>query len=168
MRAPFERQHGESRRGDGRVAGVAIGGFDRRRARGQGGPSQRQLRVGESMRHVLAELLGRHEHLDPLLTAADITVAEVRVSPDLRHAVAFVIELGGGLRPELAAALDRVAPKLRGELARQLHLKHAPRLSFRADASFDEAARIEGLLTRERTILDRVGDTDAEDGHGEG
>jgi ribosome-binding factor A len=136
-----------------------------RRKRAAAGPSHRQLRVGEGLRHVLAELLLRGELHDPLLAASQLTVAEVRVTPDLRHATVYVIELGGGLRPAVRQALERAAPRLRGEAARRLHLKYAPELSFRADPSFDEAARIEGLLAAERSTLERWHEDD--DGTGQ-
>jgi ribosome-binding factor A len=130
--------------------------------RGLAGPqqSQRQLRVGEALRHVLAELLMRGTVHDPLLAEAHLTVSEVRVSRDLRHAVAYVTELGGDLRSELLEALERAAPYLRGEAARRIHLKYAPTLSFRVDPSFAEAARIDALLARERATLDRVREDD--------
>jgi ribosome-binding factor A len=127
----------------------------RRSRAGSAGPSQRQLRVGEGLRHVLAELLLRGEVHDSLLAESHLTVAEVRVTPDLRHATAYVTELGGELRAEVRQALERAAPRLRGEAARRLHLKYAPELSFRADRSFSEAARIEGLLAAERHTLER-------------
>jgi ribosome-binding factor A len=116
-------------------------------------PSQRQLRVGEAMRHVLAELLVRGGVREPDLADAALTVSEVRISPDLRHAVVFVTELGGELRSERLEALRRAAPMLRGEVARRLQLKYAPDLAFRADRSFAEAARIEALLARERAAV---------------
>ena len=123
--------------------------------------SQRQLRVGEALRHVLAELLMRGVVHDPLLAEANLTVAEVRMSRDLRHAVAYVTELGGDLRAELLEALTRAAPFLRGEAARRIHLKYAPTLSFQVDPSFAEAARIDALLARERASLERArGDDD--------
>jgi ribosome-binding factor A len=136
-----------------------------RRKRAAAGPSQRQLRVGEGLRHVLAELLLRGELHDPLLAASHLTVAEVRVTPDLRHATAYVTELGGRLRPAVRQALERAAPRLRGEAARRLHLKYAPELTFRADPSFEEAARIEGLLATERRTLERWREDD--DGTGQ-
>jgi ribosome-binding factor A len=136
-----------------------------RRKRAAAGPSQRQLRVGEGLRHVLAELLLRGELHDPLLAASHLTVAEVRVTPDLRHATAYVTELGGRLRPAVRQALERAAPRLRGEAARRLHLKYAPELTVRADPSFEEAARIEGLLATERRTLERWREDD--DGTGQ-
>jgi ribosome-binding factor A len=122
--------------------------------------SQRQLRVGEALRHVLAELLMRGTVHDPLLAEANLTVSEVRMSRDLRHAVAYVTELGGDLRGELLEALTRAAPYLRGEAARRIHLKYAPSLSFQVDPSFAEAARIDALLARERASLERAREDD--------
>jgi ribosome-binding factor A len=119
------------------------------------GQRQRQLRVGEGLRHVLAELLLRGEVHDPALGDAHLTVSEVRVTPDLRHALVFVTELGGELRPELHQALARAAPRLRGEVARRMRLKYAPELRFEADPSFRAAARIETLLAEERSTLAR-------------
>ena len=122
--------------------------------------SQRQLRVGEALRHVLAELLMRGAVHDPLLAEANLTVSEVRMSRDLRHAVAYVTELGGELRGELLEALERAARYLRGEAARRIHLKYAPTLVFRVDPSFAEAARIDALLARERASLDQAREDD--------
>jgi ribosome-binding factor A len=132
----------------------------RRSAGAGGGPSQRQLRVGEALRHVLAELLMRGGWREPALADARFTVSEVRISADLRHAVVFVTELGGDLRPERLEALQRVAPPLRGEVTRRMRLKYAPDLTFQPDRSFAEAARIEALLEKERTAvgLDREDD----------
>ena len=131
-----------------------------RRGAAGAGQSQRQLRVGEGLRHELAELLLRGEVHDPLIAESHLTVAEVRVTPDLRHAVVYLTELGGELRAEVRTALERAAPRLRGELARRLHLKYAPELSFHADRSFTEAARIEALLATERSTLERQREDD--------
>jgi ribosome-binding factor A len=136
----------------------------RRRRPAGVGQSQRQLRVGEGLRHVLAELLLRGEIHEPRIAGSHLTISEVRMTPDLRHAVVFVTELGGELSTELSQALARAAPRLRGEVARRLHLRYAPELSFRADTSFREAARIEALLAEERSILARQQDDD--DGSG--
>ena len=125
-----------------------------RRATHPGGrPSQRQLRVGEAMRHVLAELLMRGGVREPGLADAVLTVSEVRISPDLRHAVVFVTELGSEMGAGRLEALRRAAPVLRGEVARRLELKYAPDLAFRADRSFAEAARIDALLAQERAAV---------------
>jgi ribosome-binding factor A len=119
------------------------------------GLSQRQLRVGERMRHLLAEFLMRGEVHDSRLEGRSLTVAEVRVSPDLKHATVFATELGGTLGPEAEAALRKAAPGLAGRLARQMNLKYAPHLRFEADATFAEAARMEGLIQAEKAALER-------------
>lgn len=118
------------------------------------GESQRQLRVGEEIRHVLAELLMRGAVHDPALAEASVTVSEVRMSRDLRRATVFLTELGGELGADVRAGLERAGPYLRGEIARRMHLKYAPELVFQADASFAEAARIDALLARERSRQD--------------
>jgi ribosome-binding factor A len=132
----------------------------RRTAEAGGRPSQRQLRVGEELRHVLAELLGRGHLREAALADRRLTVSEVRISADLRHAVAFVTELGGELSPECLDALQRVAPQLRGEVTRRMRLKYAPDLTFRPDRSFAEAAHIEALLARERAAVGGEGEDD--------
>ena len=109
-------------------------------------PSQRQLRVGEELRHVLAALLERGEVRDPGLKGASITVTEVRISPDLRNATAFVLPLGGGDATAVVAALTRARPFLRRRMARDVKLRYAPDISFQADTSFDRAVHIEALL----------------------
>ncbi len=108
---------------------------------------RRPLRVGEALRHALAELLRRGEGLDPILGGVSITVSEVRVSPDLRHALAYVLPLGGEPSDAMMAALRGAAPRLRGPLARAVRLKYAPALEFEIDRSFDEAARMEAVLS---------------------
>ncbi len=109
-------------------------------------PSQRQLRVGEVLRHALTEVL-RDSHIhDPDLADRSITVTEVRMSPDLKNAIAFVMPLGGAAAESVLPALKRAAPYLRGQVARQLTLRHTPALRFEFDASFDQAGRIEALL----------------------
>jgi ribosome-binding factor A len=135
-----------------------------RRAAAGGEPSQRQLRVGEQLRHVLAELLLRGHWREPVLADARFTVSEVRISPDLRHAVVFVTEFGRELVPARLTALQRVAPQLRGEATRRLRLKYAPDLIFRPDRSFAEAAHIEALLAKERSAVaqDREDDNGAQ------
>jgi ribosome-binding factor A len=124
------------------------------------GPSQRQLRVGEQLRHILAELLARGELRDPLLAAASLTVSEVRIGRDLRQAVVYVTELGGTLRPEVKAALERAASHLAGIAARPMHLKYAPQLSFRVDESFAQVARIDALLRAARRGPGEAGGSD--------
>ena len=111
-------------------------------------PSQRQLRVGEEIRHALASVLARNELRDPAMHDVSLTVTEVRISPDLKNATAFVLPLGGGDDKEILKALKRAAPYLRGQIAREVHLRAVPRLSFQHDGSFDEASHIDEILKR--------------------
>jgi ribosome-binding factor A len=127
------------------------------------GPSQRQLRVGEEIRHVLAETLGRGALRDPELAGRAITVTEVRISPDLKNATAFVVPLGGEHSPEVITALRRSAGYLRGVIAHQLQLRYAPHLGFELDVTFDQAQRIEELLHRPEVLQD-LQPHDGEDG----
>lgn len=131
-----------------------------RRDRGHGGESQRQLRVGEQVRHTLADLLARGAVHDPVLGGASLTISEVRMTRDLRRADVFLVELGGGLRAETRAALARASPFLRGEVARRGNLKYAPDLVFKLDESFAEAAHIEGLISRERAAIGEPSEND--------
>ena len=108
--------------------------------------SQRQLRVGEELRHALARLFERGVLRDPALAGISVTVTEVRASPDLRNATVFVIPLGGVHSEAVVAALKHAAPFLKREVARMVELKYVPNLSFRADDSFDQADRIDILL----------------------
>ena len=110
------------------------------------GPSQRQLRVGEMLRHALAELLSRREIHDDVLSKNLITVAEVRMSPDLKLATAYVMPLGGGDAKPILAALDRNKKFIRTSLAKAVKLKFAPDVRFREDERFDEALHIDSLL----------------------
>ena len=109
-------------------------------------PSQRQLRVGEEIRHVLAGVFIRGEIRDPELAGVSITVTEVRISPDLKHATAFVTRLGRSDIGEKLPALRRAAPFLRGQLAHALKLRYAPDLTFQPDTSIDYAAHVDELL----------------------
>src|SRR5213078_1302477 len=109
--------------------------------------SQRQLRVGEELRHRLAELLRPGELRDPALHDANVTVTEVRLSPDLRNATAFVMPLGGANAEEIMAGLRRSAPFLKGRLARMVELRHMPNITFALDNAFESAARISALLS---------------------
>ncbi len=111
-------------------------------------PGQRQLRVGEELRHALARILQRGELRDPALQDATVTVTEVRVSPDLKNATAFIMPLAGRQAPEVLAALERSSSFLRGQLAREVPLRFTPGLTFRLDRSFDHASRINELLHR--------------------
>ena len=110
------------------------------------GPTQRQLRVAEEIRHVLAGVFARHEVRDPELAGADITVTEVRIGPDLKHATAFVARLGREDIDLLLPALKRAAPFLRAQVAHGVRLKFAPDLTFQADRALVYASKIERLL----------------------
>ena len=117
-------------------------------------PTQRQLRVGEEIRHALARLLAEENLRDPVLQDVSITVSEVRPGRDLKSAKAFVYPLGGGSADEVAAALNRAAAYLRGRLGRAVHLKFTPQLSFHADRSYDTASAIDALLVDDRVARD--------------
>lgn len=108
--------------------------------------SQRQLRVGEELRHTIARILERGEIRDPDVAGRTITVTEVTVSPDLRAATVFVVPLGGGDVAPVLAGLKRVVPFLRRAVAREVKLRVVPDFSFQPDTSFDEAERIERIL----------------------
>jgi ribosome-binding factor A len=108
--------------------------------------SQRQLRVGEELRHAIARILERGEIRDPDVAGRSVTITEVTVSPDLRQATVFVVPLGGGDPGPLLAGLKRVAPFLRHEVGRQVQLRVLPEFSFQSDTSFDRAQRIEEIL----------------------
>jgi ribosome-binding factor A len=112
------------------------------------GPSQRQLRVAEEIRHVLAGVFTRHEFRDPELAAAEITVTEVRIAPDLKRATAFISRLGRSDAGALIPALVRATPYLRGQVAHALRLRTAPDLVFEPDTSLDYAMKIEQLMHR--------------------
>jgi ribosome-binding factor A len=118
------------------------------------GASQRQLRVGEELRHALAKILSEGECRDPALENACITVTEVRMSPDLRRATAFVMPLAGTNAPEIVAGLKRSAIFLKGRVAREVALRNAPDLFFALDDSFDRADRIAALLARPEVARD--------------
>lgn len=118
-----------------------------RSARAGGTKSQRQLRVGELLRHALSEVLERDSVRDPDLAGVSVTVSEVRVSADLRNATAYVMPLGGAADCEtVVAALRRAAPFLRHGVAGRISLKYVPTLTFEPDTSFDYAGRIDTLL----------------------
>ncbi len=130
---------------------------------GQGaGPSQRQLRVGEMLRHALAELLTRQEIHDDTLASSVITVSEVRMSPDLKLATAYILPLGGGDPKPVLAALDRHKKFIRSQLARTVNLKYAPDFRFRADEQMEEAMHIESLLNSPRVRRDTEGGDDGD------
>ncbi|MGI9522180.1 MAG: 30S ribosome-binding factor RbfA [Hyphomicrobiaceae bacterium] len=117
-------------------------------------PSQRQLRVGELIRHKLSEMLSRGEIHDNVLTLHVVTIPEVRMSPDLKIATAYVMPLGGGDSADVVAALNNNRKFIRGEVARAVALKFAPDLRFRFDETFDEATRIDAILNSPRVRRD--------------
>ena len=127
-----------------------------------GGGSQRQLRVGELVRHAVAEMLMRGDVHDPVIEGHLITVPEVRMTPDLRLATIYVMPLGGRDAAEVVAALERNKRFLRGEIAHRVNLKFAPDIRFRIDERFDEAERIEKLLRAPQVQRDLKGADDDE------
>jgi ribosome-binding factor A len=118
------------------------------RAHAPTGPSQRQLRAGELVRHALVEILREEDINDPDLSGVSVTLSEVRMSPDLKHAICFVEPLGGVHAPEVVKALNRHAKFLRGRLGRSIELKFTPALKFLHDESFETAARMDALFNR--------------------
>lgn len=112
------------------------------------GPSQRQLRVAEVIRRALSDVLARGEVHDPELSHVSITVSEVRCAPDLRHATAFVLPLGGVNTEGVLAALTRNRGEIRRLVTAQIDLKHSPQLSFQPDTSFDRMDRTRELLSQ--------------------
>jgi len=118
------------------------------------GPSQRQLRAGELVRHALVDILREEDLEDPALAGVSVTVTEVRMSPDLKHAVCFVEPLGGEHAPEVVAGLNRVARFLRGRLGRAVDLRFTPDLKFIHDESFDAADKMNRLLADPRVRAD--------------
>jgi ribosome-binding factor A len=120
----------------------------RPRSSGQSGPSQRQLRVGELIRRRLSDVLMKGDVHDPDLNRLSLTVGEVRTSPDLKVATAFVLPLGGRDREEALELLDRNRGELRRQVAKGLELKFAPELRFRIDESFDRMDETRRLLAQ--------------------
>lgn len=150
------------------------------------GPSQRQLRAGELIRHALVDILREEELADPALQGVSVTVSEVRMSPDLKHAICFVEPLGAGVAPaierepsspsrtvvspgspdEVVAGLNRVARFLRGRLGKSIDMKFTPDLKFIHDESFNSAAYMDRLFDDPRVQQDvrRLSDVSPE-GH---
>ena len=132
------------------------------------GGSQRPLRVGESIRHALTEILRRAHFRDPDLQGLNVSVTEVRASPDLKSVTAFVLPLAAGAEEtkKIVKGLNRASAYLRGEIAREVNLRYAPALRFEADTSYDYAGHIETLL-RQHAPMEDSAPEDAGDGHGE-
>jgi len=118
------------------------------------GPSQRQLRVGETLRHALAEILVRGDIRDPDLAGVSVTITQVLPSGDMRHATAYCEPLGGKNADKIVAALNRHKAYLRGQMGHLIALKFTPELRFVEDKSFAEAERIENILKSERVRRD--------------
>jgi len=112
------------------------------------GPSQRQLRAGELIRHALVEIFQREGLREPALQGVSITVSEVRVSPDLKNASVFASPLGGEHQGEVVAALNHASAHIRGLLGKKIDLKFTPALKFLGDETFAEAQKIDALLAR--------------------
>ena len=131
------------------------------------GPSQRQLRAGELIRHALVEVLREEEISDPALSGVSVTVSEVRMSPDLKHALCFVEPLGAGVTgqetSDVIAALNRAARFLRGKLGRHIDMKFTPDLKFIHDESFNSAAAMDRLFADPRVQADLHRDAPEED-----
>lgn len=125
------------------------------------GPTQRSLRVGELVRHALAAMFARGDIEDDALRGAVITVPEVRMSPDLKIANAFVMPLGGLHAEEIVAALNRHRKFVRGRVAPQINMKFAPEVRFFVDETFEEASRIDALL-RSKKVQQDLDDEDGE------
>ena len=133
-----------------------------RNASGPQGPSQRQLRAGELIRHALVDVLREEEIHDPAMEGVSVTVTEVRMSPDLKHATCFVEPLGAGVEAaptaghvnEIVDALNAHAKFLRGALGRHIDMKFTPDLRFRHDESFDNASHMDRLFSDPKVRAD--------------
>jgi ribosome-binding factor A len=151
---------------------AALGTMSRQRAAHSSskGFSQRQLRVGEVLRHALSDILRRAEIRDPDLAGVSVTVTEVKPSPDMRHATVFVEPLGGVNAGGIIAALNRHRGFLRGGLGHEIALKFTPELHFVEDTSFAEAERIARILHSEKVALDlkAAEDEDRDEGNENG
>ncbi|MEO8812592.1 MAG: 30S ribosome-binding factor RbfA [Caulobacteraceae bacterium] len=129
-------------------------------ARAKAGSSQRQLRAGELVRHALVEIMRVEDFADPALGGVSVTLSQVKVSPDLKHAICFVEPLGGTGSADVVAALNRASKFLRGRLGHAIEMKFTPALKFVHDDSFDAAAHMTALLNdpRVRRDIEATGD----------
>jgi len=134
-----------------------------RRTRTKRGPSQRQLRVGELLRHILSDAFRRGGLRDPALVDVSITVTEVRVSPDLQVATVFCMPLGGANPSDVIEALNKARSFLRGIVGQNVDLRYTPQLKFILDLSFDEAKHIDDLLRSEAVVRDLTRPEDSAD-----
>jgi ribosome-binding factor A len=126
---------------------------------GAAGPSQRQLRVGELIRHALADILARGEVVDPDLDGIVITVPEVRMSPDLKHALCLVMPLGGKNKDKVIVGLERSSKWLRGRVAKKVNLKFAAELQFKLDTRYEDDDRVTEMLKAPEIAKDLGGDS---------
>jgi len=124
------------------------------RDKGVRAPSQRQLKVGELIRHALADIFSRGEIVDEVLARHSLTVPEVRMTPDLKLATAYVIPLGGGEASEAVEHLNKHKRYLRGEVAKRVKMKFMPEIRFKVDTSFEASARIDELLASPHVARD--------------
>ena len=154
-----------SRRSSDRPSRPTGRSSSRRSGRSDGpiGPSQRQLRVGEALRHALAEVLTRNEIRDPELEGVSVTITQVKPSPDMRYATVYCEPLGGENAKEVIAALNRHKGFLRGEMGHGLTMKFTPELRFVEDESFAEAQKIETILNSPQVQRDLAATHDEED-----
>ncbi len=129
------------------------------------GPSQRQLRVGEMLRHALADVLRENDIRDPDLEGVSVTVTQVKPSPDMRYATVYCEPLGGKNADAIVAALNRHKGFLRGEMGHRIAIKFTPDLRFVEDQSFAEAQKIETILKSPEVQRDLIagGDEDSDD-----
>ena len=130
---------------------------------GPSGPSQRQLRVGEALRHALAQVMREHEIRDPELEGVSVTITQVKPSPDMRYATVYCAPLGGQNTDRIIAALNRHKGFMRGEMGHMISTKFTPDLRFVEDQSFAEAEKIENLLKSPLVQRDLVSPEDPED-----
>lgn len=124
------------------------------RDKGARAPSQRQLKVGELIRHALAEIFSRGEIVDEVLNRHSLTVPEVRMTPDLKLATAYVLTLGGGEASEAVEHLNKHKRFLRGEVAKRVNMRYMPEIRFKVDTSFEASARIDELLASPKVARD--------------
>jgi len=121
-------------------------------------PSNRQLKVGEEIRHCLADVFIRGEIFNPRLRGISVTVSEVRVSPDLKNARAYVMPLGGANAEMVVAELEKMAPYFRSVVSAKLTMRYTPRISFQKDDSYEYAGKVEEILNKPEVRRDLVGD----------
>lgn len=126
-------------------------------------PSLRLLRAAENVRYAISTIIARGDVHDPDLAGVSVTVSEVRVSPDLRHAAVYIMPLGGVDQDVIIKALNKASGYIRGQLAKRVRMKYLPRLDFRIDESYDEASHINQLLANPRVMADVIDNDDDEE-----